>query len=132
MSISSVLDYNTLKADIISAVADYSVAIHRKYSNGVVGIYDRIRYLLLIRHCKYIHYNKVYETHVLGVEYVVGNFVIDNDIYYVCVQDIPAAPDVAVTNEAYWHVHISFTYDYDTILSTLDKINRICGTKFEI
>ena len=132
MATNLVTDYNILKSNIISAVADYSVNMYNKHSNSIIKFIDTLRYLLLIRYCRFIFSYEVYDDYVDHGDYIVGNFVVLNDIFYICIQDTGGYLLNPLYNPEYWAVHIPFTYDYDLILSAVDKINRICGTKFTI
>jgi len=131
MPISSVPDYNTLKASIITTVASQAEILYNKYSNGVVTAYDKLRFLLLIRYVNYVYDLDVYETYDVLVDYVIGDFVVDSGDYFKCIKTL-TVPGIATSDRTYWSPNVSFTYDYDTILDYLNKINRICGTNFEI
>lgn len=131
MPITSVASYNTLIESLHSAVADKANVLYRKYINGTISVYDKIIFILLRRYVKMVEDTKVYETYDSTILYEAGDFVVSGTDYYLCTTTLTGA-GILLSNRDYWSKHISFTYDYDTLVDTLGYINRICNTTFVI
>lgn len=131
MSLINITEWNDLLDDLDDALKVKSEELTGRYVIGTINIFDRVRYMLLVRYIKRLRNTDMYQAFVaLTNSWKVGNFAVYNDLYYKCIQD--ADGSIAITSLEHFSPHPSFTYDYDTIVTILGKINRICGTNFTI
>jgi len=134
MTISSVSDYNELLVNLSYSLIDKATVISKKYAQGTINIFDKMRFLLLTRYIKHLYDEAVFESHDISSDYAKDDFVVDGSgNFYICLKDIINNPGmIPVTNTTYWNPHLQFTYDYTAIDTSLQHINRLCGTNYSI
>lgn len=134
MNISSVSDYNVLLDNLTYSLVDKANQVSKKYTQGTINIFDKMRFLLLVRYIKLLDSEAVFEAHDIASDYLKGNFVVDDTgDFFVCIKDITNQPGmIALSDREYWNTHLTFTYDYTSIDTALKNINRICGTNYTI
>lgn len=132
MPISSLANYKTLQSDLKEAIRDKAISLYRKYENGNVNIFDRLRFWLLYKYVKYVVNVQVYEDAKEIGPYVVGDIVNTVVGFHMCMRDGATPYGFIGYTPSFWSEVPEFTYDYDKIIDYLNKINRICGTNFTI
>ena len=134
MALTSIIRYRDLKNDLVRAIESYTKKYLNKASNGNLGIYYKIRFILLKRYVDYILNRKQYYfPHESDMLYLKDEIILYNDLLYICIKNnesIVLPVDIATSED--FSPYPLFEYNYNELISIIDRINKICKTNISI